>query len=178
MRRRGILLVVFAAAGCGSLKDGFSTHPAAAAGAGDQELTVERLAELAARVKGMPLQNDNLTRLADVWIDYALFGQALAAGQRFDDTVTLTQTMWPAVSQLRWDHFHDRLVSGRGPLTATQGDSVYPAGPVRLFHDSLIAVPPSAAPTVAQQEETQAKNLLAQPQAGGRFAALARRHSE
>src|SRR2546430_7039813 len=108
MRRCAILLVAFAGAGCGSLKDAFSTHPAAAARAGDQELTVERLAELAARVKGMPLQNDNLTRLADVWIDYALFGQALAAGQRFDDTVTLTQTMWPAVSQLRWDHFHDR----------------------------------------------------------------------
>src|SRR5439155_17330808 len=80
MRRCAILLVAFAAAGCGSLKDAFSTHPAAAARAGDQTLTVERLAELAARVKQMPLQTDNLTRLADVWIDYALFGQALAAG--------------------------------------------------------------------------------------------------
>jgi len=178
MRRCALLLLAFAAAGCGSLKDAFSTHPAAAARAGDQELTVERLAELAARVKGMPLQNDNLTRLADVWIDYALFGQALAAGQRFDDTVTLTQTMWPAVSQLRWDHFHDRLVSGRGPLSATQVDSAYRAGTVRLFQHILIAVPPSAAPTVAQQKETQAKNLLAQLQAGGSFAALARRYSE
>src|SRR5439155_1563007 len=82
-----------------------------------------RLAQLAARVKGMPLQGDNLTRLADVWIDYALFGQALAVGQRFDDTATLTRTMWPAISQLRWDRFHERLVSGRGTLTVAQVDS-------------------------------------------------------
>ena len=178
MRRCAILLVAFAAAGCGSLKDAFSTHPAAAARAGDQTLTVERLAELAARVKQMPLQTDNLTRLADVWIDYALFGQALAAGQRFDDTVTLTQTMWPAVSQLRWDRFHDRLVAGRGTLTPPQVDSAYRAGNVRLFQHILISVPPSAAPPVAQQKETQAKGLLAQIQAGGSFAALARRYSE
>ena len=178
MRRCAILLVAFAAAGCGSLKDAFSTHPAAAARAGDQTLTVERLAELAARVKQMPLQTDNLTRLADVWIDYALFGQALAAGQRFDDTVTLTQTMWPAVSQLRWDRFHDRLVAGRGALTPAQVDSAYRAGTVRLFQHILISVPPSAAPPVAQQKETQAKGLLAQVQAGGSFAALARRYSE
>src|SRR2546430_14568902 len=98
MRRCAILLVAFAGAGCGSLKDAFSTHPAAAARAGDQELTVERLAELAARVKGMPLQNDNLTRLADVWVDYALFRQGPAPGQGFGATGALTPTVWPAGS--------------------------------------------------------------------------------
>jgi len=178
MRRCAILLVAFAAASCGSLKDAFSTHPAEAARASDQVLSVERLAELAARVKGMPLQADNLTRLADVWIDYALFGQALAAGQRFDDTTTLTRTMWPAVSQLRWDRFHERLVSGRGTLTAAQVDSAYGAGSVRLFQHILLAVPPSAAPPVAQQKENQANGLLGQLRAGGSFASLARRYSE
>ena len=178
MRRCAILLLAFAAAGCGSLKDAFSTHPAEAARAGDQLLTVERLAELAARVKGMPLQGDNLTRLADVWIDYALFGQALAVGQRFDDTATLTRTMWPAVSQLRWDRFHERLVSGRGTLTVAQVDSAYRAGSVRLFQHILIAVPPSAAPTIAQQKENQANGLLGQLHAGGSFASLAQRYSE
>ena len=178
MRRCAILLLAFAAAGCGSLKDAFSTHPAEAARAGDQLLTVERLAELAARVKGMPLQGDNLTRLADVWIDYALFGQALAVGQRFDDTATLTRTMWPAISQLRWDRFHERLVSGRGTLTVAQVDSAYRAGSVRLFQHILIAVPPSAAPTIAQQKENQANGLLGQLHAGGSFASLAQRYSE
>ena len=181
MHRFGIVLVAGVAA-CGPLKDAFSTHPTAAARAGDQALTVERLAELSARIKGMPLQADNLTRLADVWIDYTLFGQALAAGTRFDDTTTLTRTMWPAVSQLRWDRFHERLTAGRRTLTPHQVDSVYQAGTVRLFQHILFAVPPSAAPTVAQQKENQAKSVLAQVSrgggGGGNFGALARRYSE
>src|SRR5207245_686749 len=42
----------------------------------------------------------------------------------------------------------------------------------------LIAVPPSAAPTVAQQKENQATGLLGQLRAGGSFASLAQRYSE
>lgn len=180
MRRLGLVMLVLVIAGCSALRDAFSAHAGDAATAAGQVLSVERLAALAAQVKGMPLQRENLGRLADVYIDYTLFALALAQGKTLDDSGTVAATMWPLASQLKWDHFHDRLSSGRMRLTPRQVDSAYQDGTVRVFQHILLQVPSSAAPTVAQQKETQAKGLLTQITAshGASFAALAKRYSD
>ena len=180
MRRPGLVMMVLAIAGCGALRDAFSAHPSNAATAGGQVLSVERLAALAAQVKGMPLQPENVGRLADVYIDYTLFALALAQGRTLSDSATVAATMWPLASQLKWDHFHDRLTAGRVRLAPRQVDSAFLAGTVRVFQHILLQVPPSAAPTMAQQKETQAKGLLNQITAarGANFAALAKRYSD
>ena len=180
MRRLGLVMMALAIAGCGALRDAFSAHASDAATAGGQALSVERLAALAAQVKGMPLQRENLGRLADVYIDYTLFALALAQGKTLNDSGTVAATMWPLASQLKWDHFHNRLTTGRMRLTPRQVDSAFQAGTVRVFQHILLQVPSSGAPTVAQQKETQAKGLLTQITTahGANFAALAKRYSD
>src|SRR2546427_11821763 len=113
MRRLGLVMTVLATAGCSALRDAFTAHPSAAATAGGQVLTVDRLAELASKGKGMPLQPENVGRLADVYIDYTPFALALAQGKTPTDTATVAATMSALASRLKWEHFHDPRTSRR-----------------------------------------------------------------
>ena len=180
MRRMGLVVFVLAVAGCSVLKDAFSAHPTVAAQAAGQVLTVERLAEISSRIKGMPLQQQNLLRVAGSWVDYTLFVMALAHGDSLRDSALVAQTLWPRVAQDKFEHFIGLQASGRSKLSAAQVDSAYQAGDQRLFQHILIQVPPNAAPPVVQQKETAAKGILRQVNAGGGrdFAALAKRYSE
>ena len=180
MRRSAAVVLVLTLAGCSALRDAFSAHPSVAATADGQALSVERLAGLAAKVKGMPLQATNLSRLASVYVDYSLFAIQLAHGNTLSDTATVRAAMWPLASQMRWDRFHDRLTAGRTKLTTVQVDSAYRAGDVRLFQHILVSIPPSSPPPVAQQKETQARRVLGEVGAshGANFAALAKKYSD
>ncbi len=180
MRRLGFGLVVLTLAGCSALRDTFSAHPVVAASAARQDLTVERLAQLAAEAKKIPLRPDALSWLASLYVDYELFAVQLARGRSMDDSALVLQANWPEVSQLKWERFHERLVTARSQLTPAQVDSAYQAGQMRLFQHILLQVPPSAAPTVEQKKRTEIQNLLQQATAqhGATFADLARRYSE
>lgn len=180
MRRFGLVLVMLSAAGCGALSDAFSAHPQSAASAAGQTLSVTRLAELASQVKGMPMKQDALKRLAGVYVDFSLLASELAAGKNLDDSTTVLAAVWPMAAQRRWEHFHDRLVAGRVHFTDAQLDSVYRAGDYRLFQHLLLEVASSAAPTAAAAKQAQAERLLRQAAAeGGRgFAALAKKYSD
>src|SRR5205807_5707286 len=116
----------------------------------------------------------------DVYVDYTLLSLALAQGNTLTDTATVAAAMWPLASQLKYEHFHDRLTAASAHLTPAQVDSAFQVGSVRVFQHILLQVPASAAPTVAHQKETQAKGLLTQITAshGSNFAALAKKYSE
>lgn len=177
-RMVGLVLVV-AAAGCNVLRDAFSAHPSAAARAAGQTLSVERLAELASQVKGMPLEQANVGRLADAYVDYVLFAIAQADGQLLEDTATVARAMWPAVSQLKYEHFVERLRAG-SKLRGAQVDSTYAAGDLRAFQHILLNVPPNSAPPVVQQKQAQINAIWRSlvTAGGANFAAVARRSSE
>ena len=121
MRRLGLLLLVASLAACGAMKDAFSAHADDAATAAGQSLTADRLAALAIQVKGMPLQASNLSRLAGVWVDYTLFASAVAEDRHLNDSATVLESMWPLVSQLKWDHFRERLLANRTALDRRAG---------------------------------------------------------
>ena len=183
MRRWGVvgvgLVLAVMVGGCDVLRDAFSAHPKAAARVAGQTLSVERLAELASRVKGMPLEQANLSRLAGAYVDYTLFAMAQADGQTLEDSATIVRVMWPTVSQLKYDHLIERLRTGI-TLKGTQIDSTYAAGDLRAFQHILITVPQSSAPPVVQQKQAQInaiwRSLVAS--GGANFAAVARRSSE
>src|SRR6266850_1600803 len=78
MRRLSFVLLAFTLTGCDAWRDAFSARAEIVARANDQILTVDRLAQLAGSGKQVPLEPMALSRLAHVWIDYALFAQALA----------------------------------------------------------------------------------------------------
>jgi peptidyl-prolyl cis-trans isomerase D len=166
-------------AGCDALRDAFSARPDVVARANDQTLSVERLATLTGGSKQVPIDPLTLGRLSQAWVDYALFVQAVAAGQDLRDSATVTAAMWPLVAQLKLERLHDRLVATRATLSAAQVDSAYQKGDTRLLQHILFQVPPSAAPAVDAQKRRQAEQVLAQARSAGRgFAQLAARYSE
>jgi hypothetical protein len=173
-----VALVALTLIGCDALRDAFSPRPEIVARANDQVLTVERMAEWAGTGKQVPLDPLALSRLAHVWVDYALLAQALAAGQDLRDSATMAASMWPLVSQLKWERFHDKITQS-GKLTTPQVDSAYQAGQLRMFQHILFQVPPNANPTVEAQKRRQADQLLPQARgAGARFGQLAGRYSD
>jgi len=176
--RRSCLVLVLAIMGCGPLRDAFSPRAEVIARANDQTLSVERVAGWAGSSKQVPLEALALSRLSHVWVDYALFAQALAAGKDLRDSATMTAAMWPIVSQLKWERLHDRLVS-QGDLTPQQVDSVYAAGQLRIFQHILVQVPPNSTPDVEAQKRRKAEQLLPQARsAGTRFGQLASANSD
>jgi peptidyl-prolyl cis-trans isomerase D len=179
MRRLSLVLLVFTVAGCDALRDAFSARAEVAARADGQTLSVERLADVAGGGKQVPLEPLALGRLAHVWVDYTLFAEAVANGENLRDSATTAASMWPLVSQLKWERFHERLLEPLAQLNPTQVDSAYRAGEARLFQHILFQVPPSAAPPVDAQKHRLADQVLPQAKsAGARFSQLAARYSE
>jgi hypothetical protein len=180
MRRLALLIGVLGVTGCAALRDAFSTHADVAAMADGQELTVDRLAELASQVKQLQLEYPAVEQIANVWVDNMLFAEQLAGGNTLTDTATAAAAMWPMVAQLRWEHLHERLLAKDTTLTAAQVDSAYNAGDTRLFQHILIMVPPSASPVVEKQKRAQIERLLPQASArgGAAFGKVAAQYSE
>lgn len=178
MRRSSLLLVLLGVMGCSALRDAFSPRADVVARANDQTLSVERVADWTGSSKQVPLEPLAFSRLSHVWVDYALFAQALAAGKDLRDSATMTAAMWPIVSQLKWERLHDRLVK-QGDFSPQQVDSVYAAGQLRIFQHILVQVPPNSTPGVEAQKRRKAELLLPQARtAGTRFAQLASTNSD
>jgi parvulin-like peptidyl-prolyl cis-trans isomerase-like protein len=191
---RRVSLVLFALTsmtllGCNALRDAFSPRADVVARADDQTLTVERLAGWAGESKQVPLDPVTMGRVSRYWVEYTLFAEALANGKNLRDSATAATAMWPVVSRLKWQRFHDRIVA-RQNLTPQQLDSTYQAGPYRVFQHILFQVtPPRAAGPAASdpnavaridaQKRRQAEQLLPQARtAGARFGQLAARYSD
>jgi PPIC-type peptidyl-prolyl cis-trans isomerase-like protein len=178
MRRWGVVLMVLAVAGCDALRDAFSARAEVVARVGDQTLGVEKVAQWVAGAKQVPLQPEAVSRLAHVYVDYTLFAGQLADGHALDDSATILAAMWPIVSQMKWERYHDKLVANRGQLTPAQVDSAFNANGARLFQHILLSVPQSAAPPVIAQKQRQIDDLARQLRAGARFGPLAARWSD
>ena len=178
MRGLSLVLLAVLVAGCGALRDAFTPRAEVVARANDQSLSVERLAGWTSTSKQVPLEALAFNRVSHVWVDYALFAQALATGQNLHDSAMTAAAMWPVVSQIKWEHFHDRLAA-HFDLTAQQLDSAYQSGQLRMFQHILIQVPANSAPAVDAQKRKQAEQVLARARTAGRgFGALAKQYSQ
>src|SRR5213076_3122872 len=180
MVRLGLIVMVLVLTGCSALGDAFSGDPQVAGTAAGQTLTVDRLANMVGRAQRIPVRPDVLTGVANVYLDYAVFATELGRGRDLHDSALVLATQWPVAAQLKWEHYHDQLITTRGKLTPAQADSAFQAGTVRLFQHILIRIPQSAVPMVEQQKEKEASGVLMQAAArrGFNFAQLARRYSE
>jgi hypothetical protein len=190
MRRLSLVLLVLTLptlmlAGCNAMRDAFSSRADVVARANDQTLTVERLAGWAGPSKQVPLDPLTLSRVSRYWVEYSLLAEALARGDDLRDSATVTTVMWPVVSRLKWQKFHDRLAASRS-LTSQQVDSAYEAGQLRIFQHILFRVPPSGGPNDSAatrrtdaEKRRQANQMLSQARtAGAGFAQLASRYSD
>jgi peptidyl-prolyl cis-trans isomerase D len=180
MRRLALVVAVLALSGCSALRDAFSAQPAAAGSALGESLSVERLADMAGHAKRVPLRIDVLAGLASVYLDYAVFAMDLARGRDLDDSTLVLAAEWPAVSQARQVHFHERLIAARGEVTVHEADSVYRVGAARVFQHILVRVPRNATAGGEREKQARAAALRRQLEArhGAGFAQFAQRYSE
>ncbi len=174
LRRLAILSVTaLSLAGCSGFRDLFSAHADVVARAAGQELTAQRLAELLAPQKAVQLRREVIDRVADLWVDYQLFAEAVANGDSLTDTATVMTASWPAVMQRLANHLHDTLITSRAALSERQVDSAFNTGSERWLDHILVAVKQDTTPEVKAAKRRIAEGYLAQLRAGTPFARVA-----
>jgi hypothetical protein len=178
MVRRFAVLSVCVLAGCSGLRDAVSAHQDVVARAAGQELTVNQLAQLIAPLKQVPLRREVVDRLADLWVDYQLLGQAAARGDSLLDSATVMAANWPAVMQRIADRYRDTVVVARARVTGGQVDSAYNAGDLRWLDHILIRVAQDTTAELKQAKRRVAEGYLAQLRGGASFAKLAAQRSD
>jgi parvulin-like peptidyl-prolyl isomerase len=181
MRRNVFLVAVLATGliGCGSFRDLFSAHADVAAEAGGQQLPAQRLAQiLSSGGKGVKIDRETAEFVANVWVDYALLGQAVARGKLPVDSASVAEAVWPEISELKGTHWHDTLMAHRASVGDAAVDSLYKAPDTRILQHILFGARPNA--DTAQRVATKAKaqTALAQIRKGASFDKLAFELSE
>jgi len=171
-------LLVGSLTACSSFRDLFSAHADVAAEAGSRKLTPERLAQIMVSGKGIKPDREVAKFVANVWIDYSLFGQAVAAGKLPLDSASVARAVWPQLAELKGSHWHDSLMARRSALSPNAADSLYRANDVRVLQHILYRVPPNAVPQVRNAARKKAEGTLARIKRGADFGQLASQVSE
>jgi hypothetical protein len=178
MRRAWLGLGLLVVLGCNGFRDLFSAHPDQAAEAAGQELTAERLAQIMGQTKGVQITREAADFVANVWVDYTLFAQALAQRKNMSDSTTVAETMWPQIAQVKGDRWFDTVLTRRLQLPAGAADSLYNAGQLRLVQHILFTVPQGAPESDRVSSRLKAEAALTRIRGGANFGALAMTESQ
>jgi peptidyl-prolyl cis-trans isomerase D len=175
MRRNAILAAVLAISltGCGNFRDLFSAHADLAAEAGGQQLTAQRLAQIVSSGKGARLTRETGDFVANVWVDYALLGQAVAQGKLPVDSASVAEAVWPEISELKGTHWHDTLMTRRAGVSDAAIDSLYKAPDVRILQHILFGARADAPAAAKAAAKKKADATLARIRKGAAFDQLA-----
>jgi peptidyl-prolyl cis-trans isomerase D len=181
MRRNVILAAVLATGllGCNSFRDLFSAHADVAAEAASQQLPAQRLAQiLSAGGKGVRINHETADYVANVWVDYTLFGQAVVHGKLPLDSASVAEAVWPEISELKGTHWHDTLMAHRAAVSDAAVDSLYGATDTRVLQHILFSARPNIDSAERKVIRTKAEATLAQIRKGANFDQLAAERSE
>ncbi|NNG15613.1 MAG: hypothetical protein HKM89_03960 [Gemmatimonadales bacterium] len=173
MRRVFLAMGLLATTGCADVRDMFSTKTDVAAEAGDQELSVERVGELMAKTKGVQLTPEAAEFISNVWVDYTLFAQAVAAGTLPQDSTEIAAVMWPDIAELKATHWYDTLLSRRSEVGPEMADEVFAEDSVRVFQHILFRVAQDAPANDRTTARQQAVETLSRVRRGADFGELA-----
>lgn len=171
VRRMVGALVSVLLVGCGNLGDKLSAKSDVAAEAGSHTLSSERVASILGQSGGGPtIQAAEF--VSNIWLDYSLFGEAVARRQLGRDSATVARVMWPEVEQARVRIWHDSVMKRRAEVSPSAIDSIYRAGEVRLFqHIITIPTGPTAADSARAQQAI--RQALTRVRAGAEFGTVA-----
>jgi len=181
MRRNVILAAVLAIGvlGCGNFRDLFSAHADVAAEASGQQLPAQRLAQImSSGGKGVKINRETGDFVANVWVDYALLGQAVAQGKLPLDSTSIAEAVWPELSELKGTHWHDTLMARRATVSDASVDSLYQSADTRVLQHILFGARPNADPAQRAAVKQKAQATLAQIRKGASFDKLAAELSE
>lgn len=178
MRRNMVWVAVLAVVLGGCKGDAFSAQADVVATAEGQELKAERVAEILGGAKGITLEPRAVEFVANLWIDYTLFAQAVASGELKTDSTTIAEALWPGIADARSRRWHDSVVARRSKVTDAQIDSAYSADQSRAVQHILVTAEKAAPADIRAAARGKADSLLNVARAGGDFTALARQHSQ
>ena len=165
-------------AGCSNFRDLFSAHADLVAEAGGQQLTPQRLSQIMTGGKGMRANRDAAAFITNVWVDYALFANAVANGKLPQDSASMAKALWPELAELKGNHWHDSLMARRSKFSPGAADSTYDANKVRVLQHILFRVPQNATPAVRADARKKAEGALARIKRGAEFGRMASEVSE
>jgi parvulin-like peptidyl-prolyl isomerase len=178
MKRQAMIVLAAASvlAACDGFKEALSAHADVVAKAGDQELSVERLAELLGNSQ-VPLQKDVAKSVAGLWVDYQLLATAAANNDSLTDTKRIDEAMWSAIAQERTRLWGAQVMKSLVKQDTAAAASRYAQGDLLAARHILLALPQTGLSTAAQDSiRRKAESLRAQATAGN-FAQLAAQNS-
>jgi hypothetical protein len=177
MRRVWLIGALIAIAGCNA-RDLFTAHADVAAEAAGQHLTAARLAAIMGQTKGIRVTREAADFVANIWVDYTLFAQAVAHRTNLGDSLIVADMMWPQIAMVKGDRWFDTVLSRRIKLSPKAADSLYNAGELRLIQHILYTVPATAEPPLRAETLRKAQAALARLRSGADFGAIALSESQ
>jgi hypothetical protein len=171
---RSLIAVVaagFTLAACEGFKEALTAHVDVAARAENQELSVERLAELIGNTD-FPISTDFARTLSGLWVDYQLLGHAAAAGDSLKDTARLDKVLWPMIAEARVNAFHDQILAASPKYDSTANEARYGQGEVLAARHILFRTSPDMSPAQKDSVRRRAEATRARV-TGANFAQIA-----
>lgn len=178
MRRSLTTLVtlVLTLAACEGFKEAMTAHVDVAAQAGNQELSVDRLAALLSRAK-VPPTPQIARALTDLWVNYQLLGQAAAHGDSLNDPKRMDEALWPIIAQERMGKWREQLSKDAAGLDTANLEARYDRGEMLAAQHILLTVPQNATPAQRDSIRKRAEAIRRQATSAN-FAQLARENSQ
>jgi hypothetical protein len=171
---RSLIAVVAAGltlAACEGFKEALTAHVDVAARAEDQELSVERLAEMIGNTD-FPISTEFARTVSGLWVDYQLLGDAAAAGDSLKDTTRLDKVLWPMIAEARVNAFHDKMLAEGPKYDSTANEARYGQGEVLAARHILFRTTPDMSPAQKDSVRRRAEATRARV-TGANFAQLA-----
>ena len=168
------LLIAVGSTGCSGFRDLFSAHADVAAEASGQELPAERLAQIMSSAgKGVQVNRETADFVANIWVDYALLAQAVVQAKLPLDSASVTEVVWPEISEIKGMRWHDTLMAHRGTSADSSVDSLYQSPDLRTIQHILFSAHTNQPPAVRDSVKHQAELTLAKIRKGASFNQLA-----
>ncbi len=145
--------------GCRVLSDAFTAHPDVVVRVDDEELTVERLAQLLVLGQPLPLRLGIAEEFARHWVDVTALSRRAAVGDSLMDRATVLETMWLQRRQFLLSLFREQLFADQVALSPEAVDSAYRVGEMRVLAHVLRRLTPETTPEEKGQQLALALRL-------------------
>ena len=169
--RLSVLGAVAFAVACGA-----ASNPDVAAKAGNQQLSVTRLAEILGQSQA-PLEKDVARSIAELWVNYQLVGLAAAKGDSLSDPKVMEAALWSSIENIRVKKFYDAVSKGWSDQAPGTDEQRYNSGEAFAARHILVKVDQGATPEQKAAAKSKAEGILKEATPAN-FAALAAKSDE
>lgn len=164
-------------AGCEGIKEALTAHVDVVAKANDQELGVNRLAELLGNSSlQIPVNRETALIVTDFWVSYHLLAHAAAGGDSLNDPKAIDEAARGITANVRLRRFMDSLGPALKGDSASEASYTQAAGGLLAARHILLSFPGGASQQQKDSVRKRAETIRAQLTSGN-FAELAKKHS-